>query len=70
MPGHLKNIRVPGSKDADAPGYKYAHDFPEHYVKQQYLPDKLVGESFYRPGELGHEKNIKERLERLKKREA
>ena len=70
VPGHLKNIRVPGSKDADAPGYKYAHDYEEHYVKQQYLPDKLVGTQFYRPGELGHEMYIKERLERLKKREA
>ena len=44
-------------------GYKYAHDYPEHYVKQQYLPDEIVGARFYEPTDIGHEKNIKERLE-------
>ena len=28
-------------------GYKYAHDYPDHYVKQQYLPDELLGTTFY-----------------------
>ena len=40
-------------------GYKYAHDYPHHYVEQQYLPDEIVGEKFYVPSENGHEKEIK-----------
>ena len=48
-------------------GYKYAHDYPDHYVKQQYLPDELLGTTFYEPTENGYEKNIKEYLERIRK---
>ena len=44
-------------------GYLYAHDYPGHYVKQQYLPDELIGRKFYRPTENGQEKQIKEYLE-------
>ena len=40
-------------------GYRYAHNYPKHYVKQQYLPDELVGEHFYEPGELGYEAEIR-----------
>ena len=47
------------------PGYKYAHDYPNHYVDQQYLPDGVEG-GFYVPSEMGHEKEIKERLEYLR----
>ena len=47
-------------------GYKYAHDYPNHYVKQQYLPDALVNERFYEPTENGHEKQISEYLTFLK----
>ena len=49
-------------------GYQYAHDFPEHYVEQQYLPDELAGTVIYEPGSLGYEKNMKDRLERLRNR--
>ena len=48
-------------------GYKYAHDYPNHYVKQQYLPDGVVGRVFYEPSEMGKEAEIKQRLEFLKK---
>ena len=41
-------------------GYKYAHAYPNHYVKQQYLPDGLTDRVFYRPTENGYEKNIRE----------
>ena len=41
-------------------GYKYAHDYPNHYVDQQYLPDGLVGTRFYEPGDLGYEQEVKE----------
>ena len=47
-------------------GYKYAHDYPKHYVNQQYLPDPLVGESFYAPGDIGYERDIKKWLEYIK----
>lgn len=41
-------------------GYKYAHDYPNHYVKQQYLPDGLENNVFYEPSDMGYEHNIKE----------
>ncbi len=50
-------------------GYLYAHDYPNHYVKQQYLPDGMEGASFYRPTENGYEKKIKEHLKWLKEGE-
>ncbi len=37
-------------------GYKYAHDYPNHYVKQQYLPDEIQGEKFYELSDMGYEK--------------
>lgn len=43
-------------------GYKYAHDYPHHYVKQQYLPDGLVDERFYYPSEEGYEMEIQKRM--------
>lgn len=47
-------------------GYKYAHDYENNYVKQQYLPDELVNETYYEPSENGFEKTVKERLDILK----
>jgi putative ATPase len=43
-------------------GYKYAHDYPEHFVEQQYLPDSLKDKKFYTPGKLGYEKQVVARL--------
>jgi putative ATPase len=43
-------------------GYKYAHDFPGHFVDQQHLPDSLKGRKYYRPGGQGFEKEIEARL--------
>ncbi len=69
VPGHLMNVHANGWGDAEkAIGYKYAHDFPEHYVKQQYLPDEIKDRSFYRPTDIGAEKEIKERIEHFKNR--
>ena len=48
-------------------GYKYAHDYPNHYVEQQYLPDEIKDARFYEPGDLGYEKKIKEHLQKLRK---
>ena len=39
-------------------GYKYAHDYAGHRVEQQHLPDELVGERFYEPGDQGYERTI------------
>ena len=48
-------------------GYKYAHDFPGGYTKQQFLPDKLKGRKYYHPKAIGYERYIKEHLEKLNK---
>lgn len=50
-------------------GYLYPHDFEKHYVKQQYLPDELVGRKYYYPTEIGKEKEIKDYIEGLKDEE-
>ncbi len=66
VPAHLRDRHYAGAKDLGrGVGYLYAHDFEGHYVKQQYLPDEIVGKHFYRPTEIGEEKRIKERLEKL-----
>lgn len=70
VPVHLQDKHYGGAeKLGHGVGYLYAHDFPEHYVKQQYLPDELVGRSFYHPTDIGYEKQIGERLRRLRERE-
>lgn len=70
VPVHLQDAHYRGSaKLGHGVGYKYAHDYPEHYVKQQYLPDKVQGQVFYSPTDLGYENTFKTRLEHLKKRE-
>lgn len=69
VPAHLQDAHYKGAaKLGHGVNYLYAHAFPEHYVKQQYLPDELVGTQIYEPGDLGYEKNMKERLQRLKMR--
>ena len=71
VPVHLQDAHYKGSANlGHGIGYKYAHDYPEHYVKQQYLPDEIKDARFYEPTEIGYEKQIKERLERLKNGES
>ena len=70
VPVHLQDAHYKGSaKLGHGVGYQYAHDYPEHYVKQQYLPDEIVGSRFYYPTEIGYEKQAGERIERLRNRE-
>ena len=70
VPAHLQDAHYKGSANlGHGIGYKYAHDYPEHYVKQQYLPNEIKDAKFYEPTEIGFEKNIKDRLERLRKRD-
>ena len=65
VPKHLQDASYSGAKKLGrGKDYKYAHDFPDHHVEQEYLPEKRV---YYEPTDLGMEKTIKERLKRLKK---
>ena len=69
VPVHLQDAHYKGAaKLGHGIGYKYAHDYPEHYVKQQYLPNEIKDAVFYEPTEIGYERQIKERLDRLKNR--
>ena len=47
-------------------GYLYAHNYPNHYVRQQYMPSELLGRKFYFPSDNGYERQIKEWLAFLK----
>lgn len=68
VPYHIRNATYEGEKKLGiGVGYKYPHDYPYHYVKQQYLPDKLKDKVYYNPTEIASEKKIKEHLENLKK---
>lgn len=70
VPNHLKDSHYKGAeKLGHGIGYQYAHNYPDHYVKQQYLPDELLGTRFYEPTENGYEKRIKDYLEHIKERE-
>ncbi|MCU6748298.1 MULTISPECIES: replication-associated recombination protein A [Lachnospiraceae] len=69
VPAHLQDAHYKGAqKLGHGVGYKYAHDYPGHYVRQQYLPDEIKDARFYEPGDLGYERKIKERLEELRKK--
>ena len=66
IPVHLQDAHYKGAaKLGHGDGYQYAHNYPNHYVAQQYLPDGLTGRRFYEPTENGYEKRIKEWLEFL-----
>ena len=68
VPAHLQDAHYKGSKNlGHGIGYKYAHDYPRHYVKQQYLPEEIKDARFYEPGDNGKEKEIKEWMEYLEK---
>ena len=68
VPSHLQDAHYKGAqKLGHGTGYKYAHDYPHHYVEQQYLPDEIAGEKFYVPSENGHEREIKEWMQYIRK---
>lgn len=68
VPGHLRDAHYGGSaRLGHGIGYKYAHDWPNHYVRQQYLPDSLVGERFYELSDQGYEKQMKDWMERIRR---
>lgn len=68
IPTHLQDAHYKGAaKLGHGTGYKYAHDYPNHYVEQQYLPYELSGREFYSPTGNGYEKKIKEHMQRIKR---
>lgn len=67
VPAHLRDGHYQGAKKLGRGiGYQYAHDYPNHYVRQQYLPDEILGTRFYEPGDNGKEKEIKAWMDFIK----
>ncbi len=67
IPPHLMDAHYSGAdKLGHGLDYKYAHNYENHYVEQQYLPDELVGRTFYYLSDNGHEKEIKEWFKKIK----
>ena len=59
VPVHLRDTHYSGhQRIGSGDGYKYPHDFPGHWVRQQYMPEELKGRVYYRPSEMGHEATI------------
>ena len=68
VPPHLQDAHYKGAaKLGHGLGYKYAHDYPNHYVDQQYLPAELEGERFYHPTENGYERQVREYFRKIGK---
>ncbi len=66
VPIHLRNAPTKLMKEIGyGKEYKYAHNYPNHFVEENYLPDELTGSQYYFPTEIGQEKNLKERLKSL-----
>lgn len=65
VPLHLRNAPTKLMKDMNyGQDYKYAHDFTDHFINQQYLPDKLKNKIYYNPTEIGRERALKEYLKK------
>jgi putative ATPase len=70
IPPHLQDAHYKSaSKLGHGIGYKYAHDYPDHYVEQQYKPYELNGKEFYNPTGNGYEQKIRDHMRRLKNRD-
>ena len=68
IPPYLKDAHYSGAKELGRGlTYKYPHDYPDHYVEQQYLPDEIKNEKFYIPSDSGYERSIKRYFEKLGK---
>ncbi len=71
VPAHLQDAHYKGSANLGRGiGYKYAHNYPNHYVEQQYLPDEIKDEKFYIPSENGYEKKIREYFQKIKENDS
>ena len=59
VPVHLRDTHYAGSERiGSGQGYKYPHDFPGHWVQQEYMPPEVKGKKYYRPSDMGHEATI------------
>jgi putative ATPase len=68
VPAHLRDAHYPGAaRLGHGQGYRYAHSYPHGVVEQQYPPDPLVGRDYYRPTDNGAERDIAERVARLRR---
>lgn len=66
VPAHLQDAHYGGHENlGHGVGYRYAHDYPNHYVKQQYLPPEIEGEHFYELSDMGYEKKLKEHMKKI-----
>ena len=71
IPTHLQDAHYKGAaKLGHGVGYLYAHDYPNHYVEQQYLPDQLQGTQFYVQTDNGYEAAIREHMNKIKEEAA
>jgi putative ATPase len=69
VPLHIRNAPTQLMKDLEyGKEYKYSHQFDDHFVEQQYLPDNLKEKIYYKPTDIGKEKEIRERLNKLWKK--
>lgn len=67
IPTHLQDAHYKGAaRLGHGTGYKYAHEYPNHYVRQQYLPYELSGKEFYRPTANGYEEKIRTHMKRIR----
>lgn len=67
VPIHLQDKHYKGAEAlGHGKGYRYAHDYPNHYVQQQYLPDGMEGSVFYHPSDQGYERQIQEHFKKIK----
>ena len=70
VPLHLRNPVTRLMRESGyGRGYKYAHDYPEHYVAQQFLPDNLKGRRYYVPSDQGYERGMAARLARWRQQQ-
>jgi putative ATPase len=69
VPLHIRNAPTSLMEELGyGKGYQYPHDYPEHFVEEEYLPENLRGRVYYRPSEQGFEREIKKRLEYWRKK--
>jgi putative ATPase len=66
VPNHLRDSHYRGAGSMGATGYRYPHDDPVGVVRQQYAPDPVTGQRYYRPGSHGLEQTLSTRLERIR----
>jgi putative ATPase len=69
VPLHIRNAPTSLMEELGyGTGYKYPHDYPEHFVEEEYLPENLKGKTYYHPADQGFEREIKKKLEYWRKR--